>query len=90
MNPILVRGAAVLLPVLALAGCGHSDPDPITLSVSCDSSLLLAGAKSLQLVASAQGTTMSYPDPVNTGHTGTIALQPGHPCTVTPGNGKTS
>ncbi|MBE7211068.1 MAG: hypothetical protein INR65_08610 [Gluconacetobacter diazotrophicus] len=75
------------LPLL-LAACGHSDPAPSTLSVSCDNSLLLAGATSLQAIATEHGASLSYPDPVNPGHTGSLPLQPGHPCTITTSNNK--
>ena len=76
-----IRFLVLILP-LAAAGCGHSDPGPVTLSVSCDNQLLLAGAASVQATATAGGTTLTYPDPVNAGHTGTMAVQPGHPCTT--------
>lgn len=74
-----------LVPVLAvpaaLAACGHSE-QVASLSVTCGGSLQLAGATSVQVNALATGTQLSFPDPANPGHTGTLPVQSGQPCTI--------
>lgn len=67
------------LPVLALASaltaCGGATPST-TLSATCDGSRVLAGATSIDVVVDAnRSTSLSFPDPVNTGKTGTIPIK---------------
>jgi len=80
-----LRPAALLLLPGLLAGCGSSSP-ATTLSVTCGGSLSLAGAKSIDVVPdqAQAGVVLSYPDPVNTGQTGTIPIRPGAKCTIAP------
>lgn len=80
----LIQPSLLFLPVL-LAGCGGS-PLANTVSVTCDGSLRLAGAKSIDVVSGAANTeaTLSFPDPVNEAHTGTIQVTPGSRCTIAP------
>ena len=76
--------ALVLLPAL-LCGCGGGSP-ATALSVSCEGRTALAGAKTIDVLADAQngGTTLSFPDPANSGQTATIVVRRGTRCTVTP------
>ncbi len=72
---------AVALSPLALAACGSSPPP--SLSVTCGGTLALSGVQSLDVNASPGGAvSLSYPDPVNTGHSGNLPVHPGIPCTV--------
>ena len=70
------------LPLL-VAGCGHSSPSS-TLSVSCGGSTALVGAKSVDVAVDpvSKTTILSFPDPVNSGQTGTITLD--RRCTIVP------
>lgn len=80
----LLPAALMLIPGL-LAGCGGSSA-VTTLSVTCGGSLSLAGAKSIDVVPdqARAGVVLSYPDPVNTGQTGSIPIRPGAKCTIAP------
>ena len=72
----------MLMLLLALGACGGG---PVTtLVVTCGGSTVLAGAKSVDVVVDpvSKMTALSFPDPVNTGRTGTIAVQ--SRCTVVP------
>lgn len=74
---------SVALPAL-LGGCGHSAPTA-TLSVTCNGSLSLAGASSIQVESDpGHGTRLTFPDPANPGHTGTLPIAEGQPCTIAP------
>ncbi len=76
------RSATILALPLVLAACGGSASTE-TLSVSCDGSKVLAGASSVDVVVDpGKGTSLSFPDPVNAGKTGTIAVR--NRCTITP------
>ena len=76
---------AVLGLPLLVSACGHSTPATATLSVSCGGTLTLAGATSIDASGSSgSGTVLNFPDPANAGRTGTIAVAPGQPCTITP------
>ena len=79
----LVRLGLSLSPLLA-AGCGHSDPGTPTLTVTCNGSLSLAGAASVTVTSApgGNGTTLSFPDPVNAGQTGSLPLPAGQACTI--------
>ena len=76
---------AILVLPLAAAACGHSDAKSTpTLSVTCDGTLRLAGAASIDVATVGGGTLLSFPDPANPGHTGTLPLSAGTPCTIAP------
>lgn len=80
--PVALLGTALLL-----AGCGgHSDPGPPTLSVTCDNSLMLAGASQVSVLSSNGGgvATLQFPDPANPGQTGTLPVPGGRSCVITP------
>jgi hypothetical protein len=85
----LVRLVSLYLPLLGvpllLSACGgHSNSAP-TLSVSCNGSLVLAGASSIDVTYLAGKSTMlSFPDPANPGHVGSLPVSDGQPCTITP------
>ena len=89
----MLRWTGVALPLFLLVGCGHSDPGPPSLSVSCDNSLMLAGAANVSVMQApgGQGALLSFPDPANSGQTGTLPVTAGRACTITPtlGAGKT-
>ena len=73
--------AVVTLPV-SLAACGGSSTSS-TVAVSCGGSTSLAGARSIDVTPGPNGgTVLSFPDPANAGHTGTIAIAPGSKCTI--------
>ena len=78
----LIRLVLLIVPGL-LAGCGDSSPLANTLSVTCDGSLSLAGAKSVDVSNGANGqATLSFPDPAIQNQTGTIQVKPGSRCTI--------
>jgi len=85
----LVRLVLLGLPV-GLSACGHSSPSTATLSVTCDGTLTLAGAASIEVATApgGTGTVLSFPDPVNPGHTGTLPISGGRACTIAPVLGK--
>ncbi|MCQ8240707.1 hypothetical protein [Rhizosaccharibacter radicis] len=66
---------------LLLSGCGHDDK-VASLSVTCNGSLVLAGARSVEVNATSGTTSLSFPDPNNPDHTGSLQVEPGRPCTV--------
>ena len=74
---------AQLSVLLALSACGVTPSKP-TLLVSCGGSIALAGAASIDVGAdpASHTTVLSFPDPVNEGHTGTITVR--NRCTITP------
>ena len=73
-----------LVPLLLAACGGHSTPTA-SLSVTCDGRLELAGAASIDVVPyPGKGAGLSFPDPVNPGHTGTLPLPEGRACTIAP------
>jgi hypothetical protein len=80
-----VRLALLLLP-LTLPACGHSDPPAPTLAVTCNDSLILAGATSINVASdpASKAATLSFPDPANPGATATIPVMAGQPCRITP------
>lgn len=82
----LVRLALLGLPLAAsVSACGHSAPTTPTLSVTCNGSLSLAGATSIDVASvPGGGTVMSFPDPANPDHTGTLPVTVGQPCTIAP------
>lgn len=84
MQPIRLARDGLLL--LGLAGCGHSGPSAPTLSVSCGGSLMLAGATTIDVATAAggRGTVLSFADPADPGHTGTLPVTPGQSCSIAP------
>ncbi len=81
----LARLAVLILPI-SLAACGGSAA-PAGLSVSCGGSTSLNGAPSIDVAPAAAangGAVLSFPDPANKGHMGTIAIAPGSKCTINP------
>jgi hypothetical protein len=81
-----VRPSVWLLVPMVLAGCGGDDKPAATLSVSCHGSVALVGARSIDVLGDQVNgrTTISFPDPVNPGKTGGIAVGPGDRCSITP------
>jgi hypothetical protein len=75
---------AWLLIALSLAACGGSKSGP-TLSVSCDGGTELFGATSIDVAGDTVDgrPTMTFPDPVNAGKTGTISVPPHGHCKIT-------
>ncbi len=75
----------VLVLPLAAAACGHSDAKSTpTLSVTCDGTLRLAGAASIDVASTGGGALLSFPDPANPGHTNTLPVAAGTACTIAP------
>jgi hypothetical protein len=74
----------LFLPIV-LAGCGGDKP-ATTLSVVCNGSGALAGARSIDVLGDLVNgrPTLSFPDPANPGKTGTLAVGPDTRCTITP------
>jgi hypothetical protein len=74
----------LLLPI-ALAGCGGDKP-AATLSVTCSGSDALAGARSIDVLGDQVNgrTTLTFPDPVNPGKTGTLSVPPRDRCSIRP------
>jgi hypothetical protein len=72
------------LPVI-LAGCG-GDKAATTLSVTCNGSVALVGARSVDVLGDQVNgrTTLSFPDPANPGKTGTLAVAPRDRCSISP------
>jgi hypothetical protein len=73
------------LPIL-LAGCGGSDKPTVTLSVTCAGNEALVGARSIDVLGDVVNgrPTLSFPDPVIRGQTGTLAVPAGNRCSITP------
>ncbi len=76
------RWLAVLALPLSLTACGGSVAST-TVSVSCGNGTSLNGAEHVDVTPGAGGNVvLSFPDPANQGHTGTIDISPGHRCTI--------
>ena len=77
---------AWLLPLCALAGCGGGSKPQQTLSVTCDGNTVLNGARPVDVLGDPVNgkVTLSFPDPVNPGKTGAIAVAPHDRCTIAP------
>jgi hypothetical protein len=75
--------------VASLGGCGGSS-SPNSLTITCGEGVSVVGIERTDVAApepgnqAATATTLTYPDPVNTGHTGTLKLGPGQKCTIKP------
>ncbi len=74
----------LLLPFI-LAGCGGDKP-AATVSVTCDGSVALVGARSIDVLGDPVNgrVTMSFPDPVNAGKTNTLFVTPKGRCSISP------
>ena len=81
----LVRLGLLASPLL-VAGCGHSESGTPTLTVTCNGSVSLAGAATVTVMSApgGNGATLSFPDPVNAGQTGSLPVPAGQACTITP------
>jgi hypothetical protein len=79
-----MRRSGLVLLLLSLAVSACSSTPPVSLFVTCGGSTALAGAASIDVLVDpvAKSTVLSFPDPVNAGHTGTIAVT--SRCTITP------
>lgn len=75
----------LLIPCV-LAGCGGGDKQATTLTVTCHGGVALVGAHSIDVLGDQVSghTTMSFPDPVISGKTGTLTVLPGDRCSITP------
>jgi len=78
------RLAWLVIP-LSLAACGGGKSTP-TLSVVCAGGTQLFGAASIDVLGDVVNgrPTMNYPDPANSGHTGSISVEPRGHCKITP------
>jgi hypothetical protein len=74
-----------LVVSIVLVGCGGDKP-AATLSVACSGGVALAGARSIDVLGDPVNgrTTLSFPDPANTGKTGTLIVPPHDTCSITP------
>jgi hypothetical protein len=81
----MYRLAWLAIP-LSLAACGGGKSSEPALSVVCTGGVQLAGATSIDVLGDVQNgrPTMTFPDPVSPGKTGSIAVQPLGRCTITP------
>ena len=75
------------LPMI-LTGCGGDKP-AATLTVTCRGSVALVGARSVDVLGDQVNgrTAMSFPDPANSGKTGTLSVSPGDRCSIKPADG---
>jgi len=81
----LMHRLAWLVIPLSLTACGGSK-SASTLSVTCDGGTQLFGAASIDVLGDVTDghPTMRFPDPANSGRTGTISVPPHGRCKVTP------
>jgi hypothetical protein len=70
---------------IVLVGCGGDKP-AATLTVTCGGSVALAGASSIDVLGDQVNgrTTLSFPDPANTGKTGGLIVPPHERCSIAP------
>ena len=76
----------ICLALLApLAACGGRK-DSATISVTCSNGVGLVGAVSIDVLGDPTDghPTLKFPDPANSGKTGTITVQPHQHCTIGP------
>jgi hypothetical protein len=73
----------LLAVALGTAACGRGSTAS-SVTVSCGDATVLVGAKYVNVIVDpgAKSTILSFPDPLNDGQTGTIAVT--HRCTVSP------
>ena len=81
-----MRHIAWPILLLSLASCGGDKQPSATLSVTCGGNTQLYGAVSIEVPGGLQNgrPALVYPDPVNPGKYGTIAVQPGDRCKIAP------
>ena len=81
-----LRQLGLLWLPMVLLGCGGDAKSAATLSVSCGGSDVLVGAHSIDVLGDPVNgrPTLSYPDPVNAGKTGTLPVRAQDRCTITP------
>lgn len=81
----LWRLGFLCLPMV-LAGCGGGDKPATTLTVTCGGNEALVGARSIDVLGDVVNgrPTLSFPDPVNRGKTGTLSVPVASRCTITP------
>ena len=74
----------LMLPII-LVGCG-GNKSAATLTVTCSGNDALIGARSVDVQGDQVGgrTTLSFPDPVNPGNTGTLVVPAHDRCSITP------
>jgi hypothetical protein len=84
-----MRGVAWLAVALSLAGCGGGK-SATTLSVVCGGGTSLVGAASVEVLGDpANGRPIiNFPDPANSGKTGSIAVPAHQRCKITPTAGE--
>jgi hypothetical protein len=84
----LMRRLACLVIALSLAACGGGSKSGPSLSVVCSGAggVQLVGATSIDVLGDPQNgrPTLTYPDPVNAGKTGSISVPPLNQCRITP------
>jgi hypothetical protein len=84
----LMRRLAWLVIALPLAACGGGSKSGPSLSVVCSGAggVQLVGAASIDVLGDPQNgrPTMTYPDPVSAGKTGSISVPPLNHCRITP------
>jgi hypothetical protein len=75
----------LLLP-LSLAACGGKSATTLTVTCSGPGGVQLLGATSIDILGDVVNgrPTMNYPDPVSSGKTGSISLEPHSVCRITP------
>jgi hypothetical protein len=73
----------LLAVALGTAACGHGS-SASSVTVSCGNATVLVGAKYVNIIVdpAAKSTILNFPDPLNDGQTGTIAVD--RRCTVSP------
>lgn len=81
-----MRRLVVLALPLAVAACGGGKSSVPALSVVCTGGVQLAGATSIDVLGDDVNgrPTLQYPDPVNSGKTGAISVEPRGHCRITP------
>jgi hypothetical protein len=82
-----MRRLVWFIPILSLAACGGDKP--ATLTVTCPGGTQLIGATSVDVLGDVVDgrPTMSYPDPSNSGKTGTLAVPARGSCRIVPAKG---
>lgn len=80
-----MRPLIFLTLIVPLVACGGRK-EATTISAICSDGVRLVGVTSVDVLGDlADGrTTMKYPDPANSGRTGTITVQPHQHCTIAP------
>ncbi|ABI61202.1 putative secreted protein [Granulibacter bethesdensis] len=77
--------AAPLL--VSLSACGSDTPKAAdTVSITCDSNVVLVGATRVEMAAEPKNGTiiLTYPDPVDSTRTGSLTVNRSQHCTIAP------